>query len=250
VAPGVVKVEIPIADGTSMPAHLAKPNGVVRPVGVVVAHELFGVNPDIAGVVQRLAHTGFVAVAPELYHRAAQPGRWLARDDEGRREGFALLDTVTRKTAVADVAGAVDYLRDNYGVAEVAMLGFSAGGHVAYLCACLLPISQAAILYPGWLTSSDVPLSQPTPTIELTAKITGRLLVLLGEDDAIIDAPQRQAIRAALDRAGVIHEVVSYPATQHAFFWPNTPAFNEAARDDAWERILVFLGAGLHSEGH
>jgi carboxymethylenebutenolidase len=141
----IVQVEIPVADGTLMPGHLGVPDGVARPIGVVVAHELFGVNPDIAGVVKRLAHRGFVAVAPELYHRAAEPGRWLARDEKGRREGFALLDTVTRETAVADVAGAIDYLRDNYGVGEVAMTGFSAGGHVADLCACVLPITRAAI---------------------------------------------------------------------------------------------------------
>jgi carboxymethylenebutenolidase len=38
-------------------------------------------------------------------------------------------------------------------------------------------------------------------------------------------------------------EVVSYPGVQHAFFWPGTPAFCAAARDDAWRRILELLAS-------
>jgi hypothetical protein len=43
----------------------------------------------------------------------------------------------------------------------------------------------------------------------------------------------------------VDHEVVSYPGVQHAFFWPGTPSFNQAARDDAWTRILALLDGDL-----
>ena len=32
-----------------------------------------------------------------------------------------------------------------------------------------------------------------------------------------------------------------YPGTGHAFFWPDTPAFSQAARDDAWARVLALL---------
>ena len=56
----------------------------------------------------------------------------------------------------------------------------------------------------------------------------------------LIDAGQREQIRAALSEAG---EVVSYPGVQHAFFWPGTPAFNQGARDDAWRRILALLAS-------
>jgi carboxymethylenebutenolidase len=51
---------------------------------VIVAHELFGVNPDIRGVADDLAAAGYLAIAPEFYHRDAPLGRWLERDDAGR----------------------------------------------------------------------------------------------------------------------------------------------------------------------
>ena len=88
------------------------------------------------------------------------------------------------------------------------------------------------------------PDESPTPTLELTPGITGRLLYLVGEDDALIDAAQREQIGAALRNAGVRHELVSYPGTGHAFFWPGTPPFSQQARDDAWSRILALLADG------
>ena len=43
-------IEIPVEDGTSLPAYLASPASDQAPVGVIVAHELFGVNQEIRGV--------------------------------------------------------------------------------------------------------------------------------------------------------------------------------------------------------
>ena len=63
----------------------------------------------------------------------------------------------------------------------------------------------------------------------------------VGADDSVIDAGQRGQIQGALTAAGTDHEMVVYPSTEHAFFWPDTPAFNRAARDDAWARILALL---------
>jgi carboxymethylenebutenolidase len=212
-------------------------------VGVIVAHELFAVNPDIRGVVGDLANAGHLAIAPEFYHRAAKPGRWLARDDDGRAEGFALLQQLQRQHVVDDAAAASTWLLAQPGIERVAMIGFSAGGHLTYLAAARLPISRAAVLYGGWLTHADFPIGQPSPTLDLTPGITGRVLYVVGEDDFLIDAAQRAQIRAALEAAGTDHEMVTYPGTGHAFFWPDTPEYRPQARADAWARVLAFLAA-------
>jgi carboxymethylenebutenolidase len=86
-------------------------------------------------------------------------------------------------------------------------------------------------------------MSQPAPTLDLTPGITGRVLYLVGEDDALVDAGQREQIRTALAAAGVDHELVGYPGVGHAFFWPGTPPFNQQARDDARRRILELLAS-------
>jgi carboxymethylenebutenolidase len=123
------------------------------------------------------------------------------------------------------------------------VVGFSAGGHLSYLAACRLPVSRTAVLYGGWLSSTDIPMSQPTPTLDLTPGITGRILYLVGKDDALIDAGQREQVRTALAAAGVDHELVSYPGVGHAFFWPGTPPFSREARNDAWRRIVELLAS-------
>ena len=76
-------IEIAVQDGTTMHAYCARPapgqDTGQAPTGVIVAHELFAVNPDIRGVTDDLAAVGYLAIAPEFYHRAAPPGRWLER---------------------------------------------------------------------------------------------------------------------------------------------------------------------------
>ena len=240
-------IQLPVPDGSTLPAYLARP--AVAPTGapartaVVVAHELFGVNPDIRGVADRLARAGYLALAPEFYHRDAAPGRWLERTDAGREEGFALLHRLGREQALADVTACLTWLGAQPGIERTAIIGFSAGGHLAYLAACRLPVSRTVVLYGGWLPSTDIPLSQPDPTLSLTPGITGRLLYLVGGEDALIDAAQRKEIGAALDQAGVEHELVVYPGVQHAFFWPGTPAYDPDATEDAWARILDLLAS-------
>jgi carboxymethylenebutenolidase len=236
-------IQVPVADGTSMQAYLARPGAGYGPTGVIVAHELFGVNSDIRGVADDLAGSGYLTIAPEFYHRSAPPGHWLERDDAGRQEGFKYLNQLQRQQALDDAAAGIGWLSSQPGIERIAMIGFSAGGHLSYLAACRLPIAATAVLYGGWLLTTDIPMSQPSPTLDLTPGISGRILYLTGEDDALIDAGQRSQIRDSLLAAGISHELVTYPGTAHAFFWPGTPSFNQEARDDAWSRILTMLAS-------
>ena len=46
-------------------AHLAKPKGSGKLPGVVVIHEVFGLNSHIEDVARRIALEGFMAIAPD-----------------------------------------------------------------------------------------------------------------------------------------------------------------------------------------
>ena len=72
-------IKIPVTTGPAarLPGPARGSGSGPAPTGVIVAHELFGVNPDIRGVADDLAGAGYLAIAPEFYHRDAAPGRWL-----------------------------------------------------------------------------------------------------------------------------------------------------------------------------
>jgi carboxymethylenebutenolidase len=229
------------AGPVEMSAYLATPSDRVRG-SVIVAHELFGVNSDIQSIVDSLAEQGYLAIAPEFYHRFTAPGTSFANDDAGRAQAFSYVDKLTREQAINDVAATMRFLDSRaQDSGPISILGFSFGGHLAYLAATQLDLASAAVLYAGWLPVTDVPLSQPEPTLDLTPGIAahgGKITLLVGDADHVINAEQREQIAAALKTANVDHDVVIYPDVGHAFFWEAGEAFNREARDDAWARVL------------
>ncbi len=235
-------VDIAVDDGTTMRGYVARPTGPGPYPGVVVAMELFGLSAHVREVCEQLADLGFVVLAPDLYHRTA-PGVELAEDAAGRERGFELLHQQTREQVLRDIAAAIDRLRAD-GSAAVGMVGLSVGGHVAYLAATEFDL-PAAVIYGGWLPTTDIPLGRPEPTLARTPQITGRILILVGEHDQVVPAEHRREIAQALRAAGVRHEVVTYPGVAHGFLSDRRTTYDPTAARDAWRRIQDLLTAEL-----
>lgn len=236
-------IEVGLTGHEKMAGYLARPVIPGPHPAVVVAHELFGVTAHVRDVCERLASHGYVALAPDFYHRSS-PGADLPHDPGGRERGFALLHQLRREECLADAAAAVDQLRRT-GSARVGMIGLSLGGHVAYLAATGLELAAVAALYPGWVTGTEIGLSRPEPTLTLTSSIRARMLILAGQEDHAVPAGDIQAIEDALSAAGVRHEVVRYPDTPHGFLCDRRDTFRPVAADDAWRRIEALLAEEL-----
>lgn len=232
-------VQISVGSARPMGAYLARPDTAGPLPGVLVGMELFGVSAHVRDVCERLASLGYLALAPDLYHRTA-PGVELPAEDTGRERGFALLHQMTRQQVVDDVRVARDYL-DARSSGVAGMVGLSIGGHVAYLAAAELDLPAVAVVYGGWIPTTDIPLSRPTPTIDKTPAITGRMLILVGEDDPLIPPPHRRLLSRALARAAVTHELVTYQGAGHGFLCDRRNTYNEPAATDAWRRIAQLL---------
>src|SRR5579862_9626893 len=67
------KITLEVADGTSMDAYVARPAEEGKFPGMLVFQEAFGVNAHIRDITERFAREGYVAIAPEMFHRTA-PG--------------------------------------------------------------------------------------------------------------------------------------------------------------------------------
>lgn len=250
-APGILCewIQVPVGDDDEpMPAFVARPEGAGFHPAVVVGFEMFGITEYVRGVAQRLARHGCLALVPDFYHRQS-PGTELSADDAGREEGLRLLHGLTREGVRRDVQAALAYLRQQPDSGDrAAMLGLSVGGHIAYYAATQVPLAALVVYYPGWLTGTDIALSQPEPTLTLTPKIAQLgtpMLFLVGDSDQLFTESQHRQIAHQLRQDGVRHELVIYPGTPHGFFCDERDTYRPGPAADAWDRTTALLDREL-----
>jgi len=238
------RVKVPVGS-LSMPAYLARPTAPGTYPPVLVFMEIFGVNHHIRSVADRVAAEGYVALAPDVFHRSA-PGIELKYDQDGLQRGIGLMTQVTATEAMADVNGALAYLkgRPEVGGRGVGAMGFCFGGHLTYLSACEQPIAAAASFYGGGIAVGS-PGNDGPPTIARTPKIKGRILCLFGANDGYIPQEQVAAIKEALAAAKVRSEVVVYPGVGHGFFCDERADYDATSATDAWHRVTSLFKSEL-----
>jgi carboxymethylenebutenolidase len=241
------RVEIPLAAGGTMGGYLARPRGSGPFPAVIVYMEIFGINAHIRDVTERVAREGYVALAPDVFHRTA-PGLQLGYDETGVSQGIKLLMQLRADEAIADARDAVAYLRERPEVrgSKLGAIGFCMGGHLAYLTACETDVAAAASFYGGGIAAPQGPGGGPS-TVSRTPGIRGRVLAVFGGRDAMIPPAQVESIRTALAARGGRDEVVVYPEADHGFFCDQRPTYHEASAKNAWERVKRLFAEALRT---
>ncbi|HUQ20388.1 MAG TPA: dienelactone hydrolase family protein, partial [Gemmatimonadaceae bacterium] len=67
------RITLQVADGNEMSACVSRPSTAGEHPAILIFMEALGVNSQIRGVADRYAREGFVAIAPDLFHRT-NPG--------------------------------------------------------------------------------------------------------------------------------------------------------------------------------
>ena len=238
-------LDIPLADGSNMRGYLARPEGGETLPGIIVYMEIFGINSHIRDVTERIAAEGFVALAPDYFHRTG-PGIELGYDDAGMGEGMKHLGQLDADQMIADAEAAITLLnaRDDVGGAGIGAMGFCIGGHMTYLTACATGIRAAASYYGGGIAAPQGP-GGGASTLSRTPSIGGRIHCYFGGQDAMIPGDQVDAVRGALADAGTRHEVTVYEEADHGFHCDQRATFNEAAAKDAWGKTVALFNSEL-----
>jgi len=234
-------------NGSPMKAYLAKPTSGGPHPGVVVFMEIFGINEHIQDVTRRIAAEGYVAIAPNFYHRQAADLN-LGYTPEAIEEGRKYKMEVSHKGLLADARATIAYLQGLATCAsqdKLASIGFCFGGYVAYVVATLPEIAVTASFYGTGLPHQTAG-KEEAPT-DLTSQIKGYVFCGFGEQDSSIPPADIQAVKQALAKAHVPHKIIVYPGADHGFFCDRRASYNPQAALEAWQEIKHLFA--LHLKG-
>ncbi|MBW2230304.1 MAG: dienelactone hydrolase family protein [Deltaproteobacteria bacterium] len=239
------KVEIPLQDSARMGGYLARPEGRDALPGVIVYMEIFGINSHIRGVTEKIASEGFVALAPDYFHRTG-PGIELGYNDAGMAEGMKHLGGLQADQMISDAQASIDFLdaRQDVRGKGIGAMGFCIGGHMAYLTACETNVAAAAAYYGGGIAAPRGP-GGGVSTVSRTSKIKGRIHCYFGGQDSMIPIDQVDAIRRALEDAATRHDVHVYADADHGFNCDQRATWHEASSKDAWARTVALFNEEL-----
>jgi len=224
-------VTLQVADGTSMNAYVATPAGGEKAPGLLVFQEIFGVNANIREIAERFAKQGYVAIAPELFHRTA-PGFEEAYTNLPACMPHA--QALTPEGLIADARAAFDYLQKNPRVQPnaIASLGFCMGGRASFVANSAIPFKAAISFYGGGIVPA---------LLARAAQQHGPVLFFWGGLDPLIPQDQARAVLDAMKSAEKPFMSVEFSDAGHGFFCDARASYNETVAKQAWEIALRFL---------
>jgi len=211
---------------------------------VIVIHSGSGVDKFIEDRVENLAQQGYLAIAPDLYHR--QTSAAAGGSDDG--DMLTRIGRLRDPEVINDVNAAVNYARrlKDTQLGDVGIIGFCMGGRVAYLMAASKPVFKAAGVFYG----GDVMKAWgngPTP-FDLTPYIHCPIAGFFGAEDANPSPADVDRIAAQLDKYRKPREFHRYLDAGHAFLNITNPAtYREGPARDAWDKLIPFLQRNLQT---
>ena len=207
--------------GHSIPGYLAEPADPKG--GMIVIQEWWGLNDDIRGIADRYAAEGYLAFAPDLYH-----GTLATEPDEARKLAMSL----ERQIAAEEIDAAIDWMKQERGIAKVGCVGFCLGGGLT-LATALRPTSNVDavhVYYGGGM-----------PEGAAIKNVKAPVMGSYGSEDKGLPKEKVDALRDALTEAGTPNDIKYYQGAQHSFFNAG-PAHNPEASADSWERSREWFG--------
>ena len=216
--------------GAAVEGFLAVPDSGSGPA-VPVIQEWWGVVPHIRSVVERLADSGFVAMAVDHYR-----GVETTEPDEAQK----LMMGLRIDAAAGDIAAGARYLLSRKEVTSesVGCMGFCMGGGLALLAPTVSDVSAAVAFYPA------MPWPDYHPDWSRYARKAA--LIHKAESDEGHAGPRIAEYSDAIRAAGGEVSVFEYPGSQHAFFNDDRPEVYSAEHATlAWQRSIEFLASRL-----
>jgi carboxymethylenebutenolidase len=232
-------VNLSAGDGTALRAYVARPAGKPR-AGLLVFQEAFGVNAHIRDLTERFAREGYLAIAPDLFHRTA-PGFESGYTDMG--PAFAQLRALTDAGLEADIRAAHGWLKSS-GESQICATGYCMGGRTACLAALTVPLACSVSYYGGGIAPSQFGAG----LLDRLKDLSAPMLFFWGGLDQHIPPESVQAVTSAVKAAGKLYTNVEFSFADHGFFCDQRSSYNAMAAAQAWPLTLAFLETHLAAQ--
>jgi carboxymethylenebutenolidase len=232
-----VTLSLANSGGRAFDAYLARPSAGKR-TGIVMVHDMFGLNPPIRYIAGEFARRGHAVLVPNMFWRSEIP-QPLDYEDNQHPVAWERLKALDLDVACDDVGTAATWLRGRpFSSGKVAVVGFCGGGRIAFLAAARTDVDAAAALY-------GLHIAQH---LDELPNVKCPLQIHYGMRDQHIPKDEIAAVSDAVDARGDTSggapiEVLLYPRAGHSFFNHARPTFDRAAKALAAERIEAMLAA-------
>jgi len=193
---------------------------------VLVVHENKGLTDWARSVAGRFAGIGYSSLAVDLL--SADGGTATFTDPA---EATAALSKISPEDFVADLKSGIEELQRRTPGVKVAAVGFCMGGGLVWQ---LLAAGEPQL-------AAAVPFYGPTPDdADFSGSKDVAVLAFYGSKDARVTGT-KDAAQQALDKAGVVNELVVEQGADHAFFNDTGERYDPTAAADAWQRVQAWF---------
>jgi len=241
------RIDLQTSDG-AMDVHVFTPSSGDGPwPAVIVYMDAFGIRPELKGMAQRLASSGYVVALPNLYYRTpyAPFAPTVVATEGAERERFkSMIASINHEMVMRDTRLVIEWLDRQSSVRRggLAPLGYCMGGGYALSAAGTFPerVVAAASFHGGSLATD-----KPDSPHRLAGNVRGRVYVGAAEIDASFPPEQQERLEQALTDAGVPHTLEIYPNRKHGFAVTGHIVYDHASAELHWRRLLDLLHEAL-----
>jgi carboxymethylenebutenolidase len=226
----ITNITIAGKGGPDVSAYVARPKGSGPHPAVIMIHEFWGINNEIAGKAQALANEGYVVIAPDLFRGSTtnmvpRAIFQVATNPVGQQKED--LDAV-----YAWLSAQPDVKADRIGI-----MGFCFGGGASIRYSLSNnKLAATAVFYGS-------PIVDPA---QLKA-LPGPVLGIFGGADFSIPQEEVRAFEEGLKTAGIPHEITVYDGQPHAFVTSVEGIRSGSAQGQAWAQLLAFFKQSLQA---
>lgn len=236
-------------NGRQMPVFVVGPDDDNKYPGLIVVHEIFGLNDHIHDVARRFASQKLRVFAPDLFDGAE--GAPADRDnnlDAMRKVWSQIPDS----QLIADMQAVFQLAASQPDVVaeKIGSIGYCMGGAIAFMFACETPKSAWVVDYYGRVRYPELTQTKSKHPVDYAATINCPVLGLFSGCDALIPQSDVDLLQQEVAKRADV-EIKVYPEAPHAFFNDTRDHYREDAAKDAWNLTIDFIGrhsaAGVRS---